>query len=87
MIANLIALRHLLCFFFQLNHARQRNTHSNVSFHKTAAENLSMFQDHSVDLVTVGTALHGFRKDAFYKEVKRILHPDTGKIFWHTCGY
>ena len=54
-------------------------TDKKVTFIHGSAEDLSFCSDGSVDLITVGTALHWFDKDKFYAEVKRILKPDTGK--------
>jgi len=38
--------------------------------------------DHSVDLVTVAQALHWFKLDRFYPEVKRILRPGGVIAVW-----
>ncbi|RKP01992.1 hypothetical protein CXG81DRAFT_18285 [Caulochytrium protostelioides] len=46
----------------------------NITYRAAPAEKLPA-EDHSVDLVTVGTALHWFDTDRFMEEVKRILKP------------
>ena len=38
--------------------------------------------DHSVDLVTVAQAIHWFDFDAFYAEVKRVLHSGGALVIW-----
>lgn len=45
----------------------------------TTAENLSMFDDNSISLITVGQALHWFDIPKFIDECKRILKKD-GKL-------
>lgn len=47
----------------------------NIIYSREAAEQ-SSFADHSFDLVIVAQAIHWFRFDEFYKEVKRTLRPD-----------
>lgn len=52
----------------------QAMPHQQVSYHVALAEE-SGLPDHSVELVTVGTALHWFDLEKFYHEVDRVLKP------------
>ncbi|KAI8339315.1 S-adenosyl-L-methionine-dependent methyltransferase [Blakeslea trispora] len=61
----------------QVKHGIARD---NIVYQVGSAEDLSRFQDHSVDMVTVGTAFHWFDHATFFKEVKRILKKDTGTL-------
>lgn len=47
----------------------------NIMYHVERAEHSSV-ADNSIDLITVGQAIHWFNFDAFYKEVTRTLAPD-----------
>lgn len=49
---------------------------SNVRFMVGAAENLSFFQDNSVNLITVAQSLHWIDTDIFYPEARRVLKPN-----------
>ncbi len=55
----------------QLKNAVQK---PNIYYSKQPAEQTT-FSDGMFDLVTVGQAIHWFKFDAFYKEVKRTLRP------------
>jgi len=59
----------------QLAHAI---AHPQVHYSVATAEHSSL-EDNSIDLITVGLALHWFNFDAFYQEVRRVLKP-TGTI-------
>lgn len=48
---------------------------SNITYKIEKAE-ITSFDDHSFDLITVGQAVHWFDFSIFYKEVYRILKPD-----------
>lgn len=48
---------------------------SNIVYHVERAEHSSI-ADNSIDLITVGQAIHWFDFDTFYKEVHRVLTPD-----------
>jgi SAM-dependent methyltransferase len=50
----------------------------NVNYLVSAAEE-TPFPDRSFDLITVGQALHWFKTDSFFGEVKRLLRP--GGVF------
>ena len=50
-------------------------TADNILYSKQPAEK-SSFPDQCFDLVIVAQAIHWFRFDDFYKEVKRTLKPD-----------
>jgi len=56
----------------QLNNATQA---PNVIYKEGSAEDTG-FKDHQFGLITVAQAIHWFKFDAFYTEVKRILKPD-----------
>lgn len=62
----------------QLAHAGQ---HPRVDYRVEAAEHGSL-EDVSVDLVTVGQALHWFDHPAFFAEVDRVLNPDGILAIW-----
>lgn len=48
----------------------------NLSYTQSPAERMEFLADSSVDLVTVGEALHWFDTAAFYREVRRVLRSD-----------
>ncbi|KAK7071203.1 hypothetical protein SK128_003823 [Halocaridina rubra] len=58
----------------QLELARNRNSHCNVSFKKGTAESIPV-HDASVDLVTCCASVHWFDLKKFYAEVNRVLKP------------
>jgi hypothetical protein len=62
----------------QISHAFQ---HPHVTYRVALAEE-SGLADHSVDLITVATALHWFNHDAFYDEVRRVAKPDCIIAAW-----
>jgi len=53
----------------------------NISYSVQPAEQTN-FPDNSFDLITVAQALHWFRFDDFYKEVKRVAKPDAVFAAW-----
>ena len=53
--------------------------HSDNIFYSVQPAEQTDFPNNSFDLVTVAQALHWFRFDEFYKEVKRVTKP--GGIF------
>lgn len=55
--------------------------HQRVEYHAEPAEHVSL-PDSSADLVTVAVALHWFRFDEFYREVKRVLKPQGVIAVW-----
>lgn len=55
--------------------------HPKVTYAVAAAER-SLLPDQSIDLVTVGLALHWFNWDSFYAEVRRVLKPDGTIAVW-----
>lgn len=52
----------------------------NIVYKVGPGEDLSFFKDHSVDLITVGTAFHWFDHAKFFEEAKRVLKPKTGTL-------
>jgi len=62
----------------QLRHAQKK---ANIIYRKERAEQTS-FADNSLDLITVGQAIHWFDFDAFYKEVRRVARPGTFFAAW-----
>ncbi|UJR14453.1 hypothetical protein I4U23_001450 [Adineta vaga] len=52
----------------------------NIEYRHHTAEDLSFLQSNSVDLITIAATLHWLDIDNFFKEVKRILKPQTGVI-------
>jgi SAM-dependent methyltransferase len=52
--------------------------HPAIEYRKATAEN-SGIPSHSVDLITVATAIHWFNLEKFYTEVKRVIKP--GGVF------
>lgn len=55
----------------QLSHAPKK---ANISYKAEAAEQ-TQFADDYFDLITIAQAIHWFKFEEFYKEVKRILKP------------
>lgn len=62
----------------QLEHAM---AHPKVEYRQAPAEQ-SGLADHSVDLVSVATAVHWFDFDRFYAEVDRVLAPGGAIAVW-----
>jgi len=56
-------------------------SHPRVEYRQARAE-ASGLDDHSVDLVTVASALHWFDLDAFYAEVRRVGRPGAVLAAW-----
>lgn len=66
----------------QLSHAPK---HYRVSYHVATAEGAGPKEglaDSSVDLVTIAQALHWFKFDAFYANVRRVLKPGGVIAAW-----
>ena len=61
----------------QLNQAKKQNKFENIRYLEGSAEKIPA-KDNSVDLVLAATAAHWFDLPKFYKEVKRVLKPNTG---------
>lgn len=55
--------------------------HERVQYAVEAAENTSLADD-SVDLVTVGTAVHWFNFEGFFDEVRRVTKPGGVLAVW-----
>ncbi|MEO8576976.1 MAG: class I SAM-dependent methyltransferase [Gemmatimonadales bacterium] len=55
--------------------------HPGVDY-RVATAHESGLADHSADLVTVAQAIHWFELDAFYAEVKRVLHTGGVLAIW-----
>jgi SAM-dependent methyltransferase len=55
--------------------------HERVEYRVAPAER-SGLADASVDLVTIAQALHWFKLDAFYSEVRRVLKPGAAVAAW-----
>ncbi len=62
----------------QLDNAEQA---SNIIYSLQPAEQTN-FEDNSFDLITVSQALHWFRFDKFYAEVKRVAKPGSRIAVW-----
>lgn len=62
----------------QLAHAKP---HPRVTYHQTDAGQ-SGLPDRSVDLVTVGQAIHWFDLEVFYPEVRRVAKPGALLAVW-----
>lgn len=62
----------------QIRHAA---AHPRVTYVAARAESCPL-ESGTVDLVTVGQALHWFNRDAFYREVQRVLRPDGVVAVW-----
>ncbi|KAI7904036.1 S-adenosyl-L-methionine-dependent methyltransferase [Cokeromyces recurvatus] len=52
----------------------------NITYQVGPAEDLSQFENSSVDMITVGTAFHWFDHSQFFKEAKRVLKRETGTL-------
>ncbi|KAI8642352.1 S-adenosyl-L-methionine-dependent methyltransferase [Parasitella parasitica] len=61
----------------QIKNATKRD---NIEYHVGPGEDLSRFEDNSVDMITVGTAFHWFDHAKFFKEAKRALKQGTGTL-------
>lgn len=61
---------------------------NNIEYFVSEAH-LSKFNNSSIDLITIATAIHWFDIDNFFKEAKRILVPNGVIAFWsygfHQC--
>ena len=55
--------------------------HPNVQYSVSTAEHTPL-GDRSIDLITVGLALHWFDFDLFYQEVRRVLRPAGAIAVW-----
>lgn len=55
--------------------------HNQIEYRTEPAEKTSI-NPKSVDLVTVGTAVHWFELDGFYQEVKRVCKPNAVVAVW-----
>lgn len=55
--------------------------HERIEYRTEPAENTS-FSAHTVDLVTVGQAVHWFDFEAFYREVRRVAKPNAVLSLW-----
>ncbi|WP_118975397.1 class I SAM-dependent methyltransferase [Taibaiella koreensis] len=62
----------------QINHA---TAHSRITYRIEPAEHCSL-PDRSADLVTVAQALHWFRFEDFFAEVRRVLKPGGVLAVW-----
>lgn len=62
----------------QITHAFQ---HDRIRYQVTPAEHTSL-EANSVDLITVGQALHWFNFELFYQEVQRVLKPSGAIAVW-----
>lgn len=55
--------------------------HAKIDYRIEPAEKTSIVS-HTVDLITVGTAVHWFDFDAFYTEVRRVCKPNAVLAVW-----
>jgi ubiquinone/menaquinone biosynthesis C-methylase UbiE len=62
----------------QLQHAQKKD---NIIYRQERAESTTL-KDGSIDLVTIGQAIHWFDFDPFYKEVKRVAAPGALIAAW-----
>lgn len=60
--------------------------HKRINYYKAPAEN-SRILSHSVDLITVATAIHWFDKQKFFKEAKRVLKPGGILAVWNYTSF
>ncbi|KAJ2079249.1 trans-aconitate methyltransferase 1 [Coemansia sp. RSA 988] len=58
-----------------LQSARDSTIDSSIDYITTPSEDLSALETDSVDVMTVATAAHWFKIEAFLKEAKRVLKP------------
>ncbi|CAG8662701.1 17114_t:CDS:2 [Gigaspora rosea] len=54
----------------------------NIQYLVSAAEDLSQFQDSTLDLMTVGQAVHWFDREKFFNEAWRVLKPSGTLAIW-----
>jgi hypothetical protein len=62
----------------QMQHAPSA---ANISYELMRSEETT-FPDKSFDLITVGTALHWFDLDGFYREARRVAKSGAGIVAW-----
>lgn len=62
----------------QIAHAKAQD---GVAYHVATAED-SGIADHSIDLITVGQAMHWFNFEAFYNEVRRVAAEGCFLALW-----
>ncbi|MBL7766085.1 MAG: class I SAM-dependent methyltransferase [Chitinophagaceae bacterium] len=67
----------------QLSNARPKE---NIRYALATAEDASMIEDHSLDLLTVATAAHWFNLSAFFKEAHRTLKKKAVLAIWSYAG-
>jgi SAM-dependent methyltransferase len=60
---------------------RNATRHEKISYVVASAEQ-SDFPPHTVDLITVATAVHWFDLERFYREARRVLRPDGALAVW-----
>lgn len=63
------------------NQLGQAVPHAKVAYRNEAAEQSSL-SSHSADLVTVANAMHWFKLEEFYKEVRRVVKPGGVLAAW-----
>lgn len=61
---------------------KNASSHRKIKYHVAPSEN-SGIESHSVNLVTVATAIHWFNLEKFYDEVKRVLTPGGTLAIWN----
>ncbi|RIB03060.1 S-adenosyl-L-methionine-dependent methyltransferase [Gigaspora rosea] len=54
----------------------------NIQYLVSAAEDLSQFKDSTLDLMTVGQAVHWFDREKFFNEAWRVLKPSGTLAIW-----
>ena len=59
----------------------QTVAHERIDYRVERAEDVSL-EDHSVDLITVATAVHWFDLEPFYQVVRRVGRPDGVLAVW-----
>ena len=59
---------------------------SNITFKVGSAEDLSFLESNSIDLVTCAQGLHWLDFQAFFKEVDRVLRPESGVVAAYGYG-
>jgi len=63
------------------NQIAEAKPHPRISYYVEGAEKTAL-KDQSCDLITVAQAIHWFRHDAFYTEVRRVLKPGGILAIW-----
>jgi ubiquinone/menaquinone biosynthesis C-methylase UbiE len=82
-VASELALYFDQVFATDISQKQLDNAHQNPKIHYALSQaEHTNFLDNTFDLVTVGQALHWFKFEDFYREVRRVCKPDAVLAVW-----